>query len=193
VNRPLHEHRVTSGTLNQSPASPPRQTIADIRRLARITLPVRTRLRSASRSCRFRLETITLPLWSAGSDFKRNEMCLTAFPRAPFSHSLCPSTWSVLTGSNSQQPVGLSTSAVRMPPWTISSPPASSIVMASDVPDRGSPDTTMIGLPYLSRRYILLSALDMCSSREAAARVRAARTSSGDRRRAGHKRGCVKE
>jgi len=46
----------------------------------------------------------------------------------------------------------LSSSAVRKPSVTTPMPPASSIFMAIDVPERGSPETTTIGRPYRIRR-----------------------------------------
>jgi hypothetical protein len=41
----------------------------------------------------------------------------------------------------------LSTSAVRWLSVTSGTPPASSIFMVIDVPERGSPETTMTGCP----------------------------------------------
>src|SRR6476620_7803562 len=49
-----------------------------------------------------------------------------------------------------------------MPSVTIGTPPASSIFIAIDVPERGRPDTTTIGAPRRSRRKkrIMVSGID---------------------------------
>ena len=43
--------------------------------------------------------------------------------------------------------VGLLSSAVRIPSVIVARPPASSIFIAIDVPDRGRPETTTMGGP----------------------------------------------
>ena len=71
-------------------------------------------------------------------------MTFTSLPPASLSQAPCPSA-SCFTGSNSKYPLGLSSSAVRTASVTTSRPPSASIFIIMDVPERGSPETTMIG------------------------------------------------
>jgi hypothetical protein len=51
-----------------------------------------------------------------------------------------------LAGSHSKYPLGLFSSAVRNPSVSGGSPPATIICIISEVPERGSPETTVINV-----------------------------------------------
>jgi len=73
-----------------------------------------------------------------------------------------------LTRSNSKYPWGLLSSAGRRLSVRSGTPPACSILIAIDVPDLGSPETTMIGFPYRILRDSRSSALTRVLRRQVA-------------------------
>src|ERR1700719_3401178 len=80
--------------------------------------------------------------WPDGSDRISCEMTFTTLPSA--SAIRTGSFGSCLMRSHSRYPLGLSVSALRSPSESTGSPPASSICIISDVPERGSPETIVI-------------------------------------------------
>jgi len=70
------------------------------------------------------------------------ETIFTARPRAWPIHAVVAG--SSLTRASSKYPYGLSSSGSRAPSTTTGSPPAASIRMSRDVPERGRPVTTVM-------------------------------------------------
>ena len=77
-----------------------------------------------------------------GSESKSCEITFTALPSA--SAMQVGSLGNCLMRSHSRYPRGLSTSARRSPSERIGMPPAASICIISDVPERGKPETIVI-------------------------------------------------
>ena len=74
-------------------------------------------------------------------------MILTALPRASLSQDLSGSACERLDPFVLVVSVRVALVRDAQPSLTISSPPASSMRIAIDVPERGRPETTTIGLP----------------------------------------------
>jgi len=85
---------------------------------------------------------ITLYSCCFGKNVSKDEMIFTTFPSAPeITSGFCAR---VLMGSSSKYPRGLLASGERCPSVSAESPPAETICIIREVPDRGMPDTTVI-------------------------------------------------